>query len=49
MIVIKANNRGRHCYEVSGIDIIKKIKQIPENIDGLFNNLAKDYSMNIPD
>ena len=38
-----------HCYEVSVIDIINKIKQIPENIDGILNNLAKDYSTNIPD
>jgi len=34
--------------EVSDIDTINKIKQIPDNIDGILNNLAKDYATNIP-
>ena len=33
-----------HCYEVSNINTINKIKQTPEIIDGLLDNLAKDYS-----
>ena len=37
------------CYEVSDINTINKIKQIPDNIDGILNNLAKDYATNIPD
>ena len=36
-----------HCYEVSDIDTINKIKQNPDNIDEILNNLAKDKSTNI--
>jgi hypothetical protein len=38
-----------HCYEVSYIDTINKIKQSPDNIDEILNNLAKDHSTNISD
>ncbi len=33
-----------HCYEISDIDTINKIKQNPDKIDIILNNLAKDYS-----
>jgi len=38
-----------HCYEVSDIDTINKIKLSPDNIDEILNNLAKDHSTNISD
>ena len=33
-----------NCYEISDIDTINQIKQNPDNIDVILNNLAKDYS-----
>ena len=38
-----------HCYEISDIDTINQIKQNPDNIDVILNNLAKDYSKKIED
>jgi hypothetical protein len=38
-----------HCYEVSDIDTINKIKESPDNIDEILNNLAKEHSTTIAD
>ncbi len=43
-LFFKDNDDVLHCYEVSDLDTINKIKQTPENIDDILNNLAKDYS-----
>jgi hypothetical protein len=48
-LFFKDNDDVLHCYEVSDIDTINKIKQTPENIDDILNNLAKDSSANIQD
>ena len=46
-LFFKDNEEVLHCYEVSDIDAINKIKQNPDNIDEILNNLAKDKSTNI--
>ena len=38
----KDNDDILHCYEISDIDIINNIKENPENIHNILNNLAKD-------
>lgn len=38
-----------HCYEVSDVDIINKIKQSPDHIDDILNDLAGDQNANISD
>ena len=38
----KDNDDILHCYEISDIDIINSIKENPENINNILNNLAKD-------
>jgi len=43
-LFFKDNGDVLHCYEISDIDIINQIKQNPDNIDVILNNLAKDYS-----
>ena len=43
-LFFKDNEDVLHCYEISDIDTINQIKQNPDNIDVILNNLAKDYS-----
>jgi hypothetical protein len=43
-LFFKDNEDVLHCYEISDIDTINKIKQNPDKIDIILNNLAKDYS-----
>ena len=43
-LFFKDNEDALHCYEISDIDTINKIKQNPDKIDIILNNLAKDYS-----
>jgi hypothetical protein len=43
-LFFKDNEDVLHCYEISDIDTINKIKQNPDRIDIILNNLAKDYS-----
>ena len=38
-----------YCYEISDIDTINKIKQTPDNINEILNNLANDQTANISD
>jgi len=38
-----------HCYEISDIKIINKIKESPDKIDEILNSLAKDHSTKISD
>ncbi len=38
----KDNDDILHCYEISDMDIINNIKENPENIHNILNNLAKD-------
>lgn len=38
----KDNDDILHCYEISDIEIINSIKENPENIHNILNNLAKD-------
>jgi hypothetical protein len=38
-----------HCYEVSDMDTINKIKQTPDDIDEILNNLARDKNAHISD
>ena len=48
-LFFKDNEDVLHCYEISDIDTINKIKQNPDKIDIILNNLAKDYSKKIED
>jgi len=41
-LFFKDNDDILHCYEISDIDIINSIKENPENINNILNNLAKD-------
>ena len=41
-LFFKDNDDILHCYEISDIDIINIIKENPENIHNILNNLAKD-------
>ena len=41
-LFFKDNDDILHCYEISDIDIINNIKENPENIHNILNNLAKD-------
>lgn len=43
-LFFKDNDDILHCYEISDIDIINSIKENPENINNILNNLAKDKS-----
>ena len=43
-LFFKDNEDVLHCYEISDIDTINKIKQNPDKIDIILNKLAKDYS-----
>ena len=43
-LFFKDNEDVLHCYEISDIDTINKIKQNPDKIDIILNNLANDYS-----
>lgn len=44
----KDNDDILHCYEISDIDIINNIKENPENIHNILNNLAKDQPTETP-
>jgi hypothetical protein len=43
-LFFKDNDDMLHCYEITDIDTIKGIKENPENIDNILNNLAKGES-----
>ena len=43
-LFFKDNDDMLHCYEISDIDTINDIKENPENIHKILNNLAKDQS-----
>ncbi len=43
-LFFKDNDDMLHCYEITDIDTINGIKENPENIDNILNNLAKGES-----
>ena len=43
-LFFKDNDDMLHCYEITDIDTINGIKENPENIDNILNNLANDES-----